>query len=489
MIDGTCPCEDFGCSLCISGLIGSKCLLCKNGYSFKGNDCICEQKNCEVCGEDKCIKCIRGFYFNDTLNECVKNDCSIKNCEYCGLENDTEDQNICYRCEEGNYYDNGNCTQLTEQVEEYERCPQQDLYEINMYCDAKCTGYGCEIDTYIPYIKKCYSNNCIHCNQNILYLYSDCQSNVHCDIEGCNTCLTENVCARFDRGYKIDLGLCIRCIEGCSVCSNNYTCDYCLSGYELNSNKKCVFTNNYDFNVTKYKSLKQSLSHESLDITINTDVILNCNSYRNGKCIDCQSGYLLKNGDCQEHCSDSNCLKCELDKYDSEKCYECRDSYLSFGGSCYIICFDPFCISCNLDPNYCQQCTPGKIAVNGKCLSDNERNQANINNDNNIDNKNDSSTEKDSSKDGTSIIAYIVVVIIVSIIIFAILYILIKKIKRRSQDIQNLREINIENRNNHISHYINNDLNHNSQRKIISEKCLEKEFEKNKVNNNKGNMI
>ena len=74
--------------------------------------------------------------------------------------------------------------------------------------------------------------------------------------------MTEKKCARCDRGYKIDLGLCVKCIEGCSLCSNNYTCDYCLSGYELDSQKQCIFTNNFNFDVDKYKQIKQKLNTE-----------------------------------------------------------------------------------------------------------------------------------------------------------------------------------------------------------------------------------
>ena len=130
LVSGTCPCEDFGCALCTSGLIDSRCLLCKNGYALRNNDCKCEQKNCEICGKNKCVKCIRGYYYDDTLKKCVKNDCSIPNCKYCSSNIDNEELNICYNCKEGYYYDNGNCIEINNQEEEYERCPKQDLYEI-----------------------------------------------------------------------------------------------------------------------------------------------------------------------------------------------------------------------------------------------------------------------------------------------------------------------------------------------------------------------
>lgn len=486
LIDGTCPCEDFGCALCISGLIGSQCLLCKKGYKLEYNQCMCKQKNCEVCGENKCTKCIRGHHFNNTLNECVKNDCLIPNCEYCGLEDDIEEQNICYRCEEGYYFDNGNCTELVNQVENYEQCPKQDLYEINMYCDAKCDGFGCDIKTALDYIKNCYSNNCIHCSDNILYLYSNCQSNVQCNIEGCNACLTEDICARCDRGYRIDLGLCVKCIEGCSVCSNNYTCDYCLSGYDLDSNKKCVFTNTFDFDVNIYRRTKKALNHESeineeeeTNTNNSTNDISNCNLYGNGKCLECKLGYLLKDGKCKTTCSDPNCLKCEIiDEYNYEICNKCNNNFYNIGQFCYKNCLVPFCQICMSDENYCQICKAGKTNVDGKCLSDYEIKQKNNDDDHGgilIE------TEKESSNNELFLI-YIVICIISLFLIIGLIF-FIKKLMHSQQSIQNIREINIEN--NRIVHYINNDLinsNNNSNRKIVDEKALEKEFEKYKKN-------
>ena len=379
LVNGTCPCEDFGCALCTSGLIGSECLLCKNGYILRNNDCKCEHKNCEICGKNKCIKCIRGYYYNDTLKECVKNDCFINNCEYCSSNTDSEEPNICYRCKEGYYYDNGNCIELYNQEEEYERCPKQDLYEINMYCDAKCAGYGCNI-TISEDIQKCHSNECLHCNQNILYLYSNCKTSFKCNIEGCNTCLTEKECARCDRGYKIDLGICIKCIEGCSVCSNNNTCDYCLSGYELNSQKQCIFSNVFDFDINKYKNLKLKLN-DNIDNTIK-----NCEIYGNNpnECLKCQSGYLLKNNKC-EFCFDSHCVKCELVN-NIEYCYECGENYYNNGKYCLEKCLVSYCKRCSqYNKHYCYECEPGKKPIDGICINEDEINFIN----NNDDNKND----------------------------------------------------------------------------------------------------
>ena len=485
LVDRTCPCEDFGCALCTSGLVGSKCLLCKNGFVLENNDCKCKRNNCEICGENKCIKCIRGYYYNDTLKECVKNDCFIPNCEYCSSENDTEEANICYRCNEGYYYDNGNCIELNSEGDEFERCPKQDLYEINMYCDAKCTGYGCNITTLSRYTKNCHSNECIFCNQNILYLYSNCETKVECNIEGCNTCLTEKECARCDRGYKIDLGLCVKCIEGCSVCSNNYTCDYCLSGYELNSEKQCIFSNDFDFDIIKYKNLKQTLMYN----------IDNCEIYGNpNECLECKSGYLLENNKCDYYCYDRNCVKCGLVN-NVEKCFECRENYYNNSKFCYEKCLISYCKKCAEYNNYyCYECEPGKKAIDGICINeelikyiknDDNNNNKNDNekknnnkNENNNENINDTLIYYNSSNKNKSYLIYIIVGIFVLVLIIIIIYFIIRRLYKRDS-IENNQNVNIQN--NQIDNYANNDLNYSSGRKKITEKVLEKEFNKYKV--------
>ena len=128
LVKGTCPCEDFGCALCSNGLVGSTCYLCKDGYVLNDNNkCECKQENCEICGKDKCIKCNRGYSYNESNNQCEKNECLIPNCEYCTIN---EEPDICYKCKDGYYYDNenGNCIEITNQEEEieFEQCPKQD---------------------------------------------------------------------------------------------------------------------------------------------------------------------------------------------------------------------------------------------------------------------------------------------------------------------------------------------------------------------------
>ena len=66
-MDGVCPCDDSTCAFCKTGFSGLKiCQLCKKGYTLENNECICNIPNCRQCGENKCLICESGFYYNNT---------------------------------------------------------------------------------------------------------------------------------------------------------------------------------------------------------------------------------------------------------------------------------------------------------------------------------------------------------------------------------------------------------------------------------------
>ena len=90
LIDGTCPCSFSSCALCTNGYAGLQiCEQCKDGYYRYEKNCYCEVDNCEQCAEDGCIKCISGYFYNETIKQCVnqsdeeKIQCYDLNCEGC----------------------------------------------------------------------------------------------------------------------------------------------------------------------------------------------------------------------------------------------------------------------------------------------------------------------------------------------------------------------------------------------------------------------
>jgi hypothetical protein len=71
--------------------------------------------------------------------------------------------------------------------------------------------------------------------------------------------VTPDECAICAQGYYNIGGICKKCIDGCSKCSNNYTCDYCFSGYQLKYDGQCELNNIFDFNVDLYIYYKEIL--------------------------------------------------------------------------------------------------------------------------------------------------------------------------------------------------------------------------------------
>jgi hypothetical protein len=79
--------------------------------------------NCEICGENTCLKCKDSYYYNDNSKECIKASpddikCADSNCKYCY----TQEENTCYECKEGYYLKYGICYILNK-VDIYGKCP------------------------------------------------------------------------------------------------------------------------------------------------------------------------------------------------------------------------------------------------------------------------------------------------------------------------------------------------------------------------------
>ena len=327
LIDGTCPCQDPSCALCLTDFISyEECYLCKKGYYRNGHECYCNIEYCEHCGENKCIKCMDSYYYNESEGKCIKmNDidfnCHDQNCKYCH----TEEEGTCYQCKRGYNLENGSCNENTIKVGKNELCPQ-GYFEDESYCKLRCDGLNCnEKNKEIIGYYSCFNNECILCKRNNLYYLLNCDNIDLCNIDGCMVCLNENKCFWCSIGYYYveKTGKCSKCTEGCSICRSGNKCDYCLSGYELDNNNKCILTNNFDFNTTIYDLKRQELidnnfieKYYTYSTAPNTQLIKDvkkCSKINdiNNECIECYYPYILKDNQCTLTCPDSNCLKCE----------------------------------------------------------------------------------------------------------------------------------------------------------------------------------
>ena len=134
------------------------------------------------------------------------------------------------------------------------------LFLKDNFCFQKCNGLNCTIKDIIYSDRyNCQINKYLVYEGNILYIYSNCDNSEQCTLEGCLNCSTPDECGICSQGYYNIEGICKTYIEGSSICSNNYTCDYCFSGYRLNNDGKCELNNILDFNIDLYIYHKENL--------------------------------------------------------------------------------------------------------------------------------------------------------------------------------------------------------------------------------------
>ena len=292
----------------------SKCSSCNSGYGLSDTySCFKCSDNCDKCTSLNCIKCKDGYTLaSKTCTPCKENcsKCSFSLCLSCIDGYSLHANNTCIKCPTGcsKCGDLYNCTEC---IEGY---VLNSLDTNNIYC-IQCNG------------------NCLSCSEDYCYQ--------------CKTSYTRN---------PNKLSECLYCsISNCEECDVNGFCNYCKSGYALNSNKMCVY--------------------EGIDgckiININND------------CTACRSGYIesfllcLSCVTCINCYSNYNCKTCK----EASKCLSCNDGYyLDQASSKCLGCVSP-CIKCanSLSCLSCQnnQClsttdpfTCGKHADCDKCLTD-----------------------------------------------------------------------------------------------------------------------
>lgn len=367
LVDGTCPCFDPTCALCDTGLAGlSLCKLCKNGYYYNNGDCKCDIDNCEICSEYFCLKCKTGYYYNRLDNLCEKETetnrvfCFDPNCDTCF----TTLEGGCESCKAGYGLEKGKCKKMPTPDDNL-NCGDKYYYNEDIEsCQEICDGVDCSLKKFYYY--ECPSNECLVCTSNILQVYSHCNNSYICGDGGCLNCITSDNCLICNQGYYLLGGECIKCIDGCSFCINNYTCIKCLSGYELNSQNKCDPSNSLDFNTNIYKVYKNDLLKIHYPEEAKSDLnikIQECDSkcskcYQNtGKCTECSSHYKLENDICVKYCSDTNCLECTIED-DKDYCTKCKEGYIVKSNQCVYNCTNPGCTLCTLedDQEICSKC-------------------------------------------------------------------------------------------------------------------------------------
>ena len=337
LIDGTCPCFNLECALCINGNSElNSCLLCKNDYYTYNNIienkivCKCKISGCKICPNDKCIKCEDNYYYDKNTSSCIIKKCNDINCDICSL-------NKCIKCKNNYYLKKGKCYKIS------------SLFKCN-------------------------------------------------NINECLTCFNKNECYECNRGYYKKGKKCEKCIKGCSYCINSKECEYCLNGFELTKEKKCKFTNNFDFNISLYNFRKNNLIklNISQELNISIDLSKLSNFYgcgqncelcddKKGECIKYNNNYkiikkkyeIIKRNLFFE-CNILNCKRC-FNKNNLIICLQCYNGYYldTITNVCYKSCDIPYCLQCTENKNFCIQCSDKRVLKNGKCYGPAENSEDN----------------------------------------------------------------------------------------------------------------
>ncbi len=403
LIDGTCPCFSPSCAVCTTGFFGSDlCQLCKKGYVWDNNYCICNISNCEHCGEHGCLVCNPGYIYNNTTNECekIKDEkkiaCYDSGCDICF----SESKGACIKCKKGYYGREGVCYKL-KFSSITGLCPY-NYYNKDDFCFPICDEVDCPVK-YNSSASLCPSNECLICKNNSLQIWTKCDNSEECSsIEGCLNCITNGECIFCNQGYYLLGGLCYKCIRGCSICYNNNSCEYCFSGFELNPDKKCNLTYNFDFDIIEYNKYKEAFLNKTcpdnkclscyvcdteeyckynlIKYGIDEEQCMKCpdkclNCYYLGSkkyCKECEKGYKNNNeGNCSLICSDKNCLECYLDSNGKEYCNKCKDGYKINEAKCSLCSDLEGCIDCYFENGrlHCTECGNDYFLNDGNCIN------------------------------------------------------------------------------------------------------------------------
>lgn len=100
--EGACyPCQKSfpNCNYCKADVVSNvlSCLSCESGFSMVDNVCKKCGDKCNHCTADKCFSCHKGYFYDETLKNCVR--CDLANCELC------KTSTLCEACMPGYFFD------------------------------------------------------------------------------------------------------------------------------------------------------------------------------------------------------------------------------------------------------------------------------------------------------------------------------------------------------------------------------------------------
>ncbi|KAL7722339.1 Serine/threonine kinase [Entamoeba marina] len=237
----------------------------------------------------------------------------------------------CVRCGGGEVNSDGTCDEKID----VELCTEYATSGICVSCEEGyyVQGYsiGYQTCSSCPSnCKKCTSDGltveCILCDNGFEISNGRCVKS-----STCSNGYIYGMCRTCDEYTYSTNGECNSCIDGCSLCGDNLSCDVCDIGeqYLIQSDNQC---------------LKQTTA----------------SAVSSNEIIGCISGYYLQNGNC-ESCSiyGESCTSCNI-----YGCLECSNNTINIDGNCLLI---PNCG--NVVNNYCTGCGEKSFFNGIECLS------------------------------------------------------------------------------------------------------------------------
>ena len=299
-------------------LIGEKCVECQNNYYLNKTDnkCYLSKENSTLykCSEinknNTCIKCAKNYYLGKLDNKCS----SIYGCDK------SENINKCLQCNPNYCLTNGKCN-YTDMVLDDQKGYCYKCVETNKNgtrCKQCFDGYNLLDNGFCSNLNNCEekeNDNCLKCQNNVVDLYGynvllcankklGCVENYNDKCLRCDDIHDFDKCTKCKDGYYAEEGECLKCKEGCGICTNEDDCGKCLEGY---------YVKNY-------------FDDNDIECEKCIDGCKKCNN--DFECDECLNGYYLTNKKNEEgnlecvRCSEG-CYKC----YDDEFCLECEKGY------------------------------------------------------------------------------------------------------------------------------------------------------------------
>ena len=291
----------------------------KNSGNYCLNECIKgDNKKCFSCNDAsgkiyQCRACNPGYYLPRDASDLDKKSC-FKCDEGCETCEGTKENSICTKCSENYVLFEEKCVKKCE-IGDYEKCKEcKNTPGLNYQCNTCNDGF------YLPYNNNNYNySTCLECPKN-------CKS---CSGEysnpTCNECISNE--------FYIKNGICVKS----AVCNNNDKCSQCntiensifkecalcADGYYLPKNRKIDENYNkcYKCNIAGCKICEgneefsnkclQCEDHLSNPLLDDNGSIISCykecdigpfekckSCNGDNKCLTCNKGYELKNGEC-----------------------------------------------------------------------------------------------------------------------------------------------------------------------------------------------